>query len=67
MSVPTEGEIYAQLIEHLRLAQENAATLSHLTGFQRDRPGVANGWLAVSEGLKRFQRTVIQIATGRLN
>lgn len=33
MAVPTEAEVYTQMMEHLRKAQECAATISHLTGL----------------------------------
>lgn len=50
MNIPTEGEEYAKLIEHLRLAQEASAMLAHLV---RDESRTkATGWLTVSEGLK---------------
>lgn len=69
MSVPTRGEAYSQLIEWLRRAQEQSATLAHL---YRDDEGtgrtMAMGWLAVSEALKEMQRNVTLLATkGRLN
>lgn len=65
MSLPTEGEEYAKLIEHLRLAQECAATLSHLTGLN-DRKPTSRGWLLVQENLKRMQYVVTEIAKGKL-
>ena len=69
MSLPTHGEAYHQLIEHLRLGQEAASMLAHLRRAEGDAKGrmLADGWLAVSEGLKRMQSVVITIASGRLN
>jgi hypothetical protein len=68
MSLPTHGETYAKLIEHLRLAQEDAAMLAHIRRAEGDTKGriIADGWLTVSEGLKLFQRKVMQMAQGRL-
>ncbi len=62
MTVPTQGETFARLIEHLRLAQEAAATLSHLAHANSDR-SKAMGWMAVSENLKRSQSLVTDLAT----
>ena len=61
--IPTTGDTFAQLIEHIRLAQEAAAMLSHLRSEDR---AVANGWLIISEQLKRMQYMVTLMATKRL-
>lgn len=66
MSVPTIGEQYSQLMEHLRLAEENAAMIAHLHHAQ-DRRGWAVQWLKVSEGFKKMQHTLTELAMGRLN
>jgi hypothetical protein len=58
MSVPTKGEAFAVLIEHLRLAQENAATLSHLANDRQ----LAISWLKVSDLLRKVQHTVTSLA-----
>jgi len=65
MSVPTTGETYSKLIEHLRLAQEDAAMMAHLV---REQGGVkekvmADGWLAISEAIKLAQHKVTTLAT----
>lgn len=69
MSVPTQGEEYAKLIEFLRQAQESAYTLSHLTramsGSTKDN-ALADGWFAVGELMKRMQYQVTQLAQGHL-
>lgn len=69
MSVPTQGEEYTKLTEHIRLAQESAYTLSHLTramsGSSKDR-AIADGWFAVGELLKRVNHQIISIAQGKL-
>lgn len=64
MTVPTPGETYAKLMEHLRYAQEDAAMLSHLV--RDDDPVHAQGWLAVSEMLKLTQQSVTKLAMRRL-
>lgn len=61
MSIPTTGETFAKLIEHLRLAQEDAAMLAHLRADD-SRP-LAVAWLAVEEGLKKMVHNVTQLAT----
>ncbi len=68
MSVPTQGETLAQLIEHLKLAQELAYTQSHLTramGGRKDN-ALADGWYSIGELLKRVNHQVIQIGQGKL-
>lgn len=62
MSVPTQGEAYARLMENLRYAQENAAMLAHLANANDDRT-MAMGWLSVSELFKKVQRQVTDLAT----
>lgn len=60
----TSGETFAMLMEHLRLAQEDAAMLSHLHrayGTGADLV-LAKGWLNVSEGLKQMQERVTEFA-----
>jgi hypothetical protein len=61
MSMPTKGEEFAKLIEHLRLAQESASMLAHLN--RDDSALIAKGWLAVSEMLKLTQHNVTKLAT----
>ena len=63
MSVPNRNEVYDQLIEHLRLAQEAAATIGHL---HADDPitgkAKAMGFLAISEALREIQQNVRMVA-----
>ena len=69
MSIPTQGEGYAKLTEYLRLAQEEAYTLSHLTHSMSSSPkdkAIADGWFAIGEMLKRMNFQVIKIAQGRM-
>lgn len=69
MTVPTQGEEFAKLLHHLRSAQDTSATLAHLTraqGSKKDH-ALADGWIAVSELLKRMIYQVTTIAQGRLN
>lgn len=69
MGIPTQGESYAKITEYLRLAQEEAYTLSHLTrsmsSSSKDR-ALADGWFAVGELLKRVNFQVTEIAQGKL-
>jgi len=63
MTLPTQGEVFSQLLEHIRKAQEASATLAHLT---RDEDKLrAQGWLAVSEMFKLTQRNVTKLAMGK--
>lgn len=66
MSIPTEGETFSKVIEYIRKAQEETATLSHLTGLN-GHAAAAQGWLAVSEQLKVMQRVIIQIAKRKMS
>jgi hypothetical protein len=65
MSVPTQGEAYSKLMEHLRQAQEEAATLAHLANANDDRK-LAQGWLTVSENFKKMQHAVTTLAMRRM-
>ena len=63
ISVPTEGEEFAKMLEHLRHAQECAAMLAHLAnnyGAKGRRRAI--GWLGVSEQLKLTQHAVTELA-----
>lgn len=66
MSIPTTGESFAKLIEYIRKAQEEAATLAHLHNAN-DQRVLARGWLSISEMLKKTQHTIIQIASGKMH
>ena len=60
MGLPTRGELFSQLTEHLRKAQECTAMLAHIT---RDNDKVqAQGWLGVSELIKKFIHNITQFA-----
>jgi hypothetical protein len=61
MSLPTTGEQFTLLIEHLRHAQEAAAMLSHLEAD--NSPLVSRKWLDVSEMLKLTVEHITIIAT----
>ncbi len=68
MSVPTRGETYAKLIEHLRQAQDDAAMMAHLhntEGNDMDKL-LARGWLGTSEMLKLIAYQITELAKGRL-
>jgi hypothetical protein len=68
VSIPTQGEEYAKLMEHLRKAQESAAMLAHLINVQDNvkDAALAKGWLAISELFKMIQHKVTQLAMGKL-
>lgn len=69
MSIPTHGEEYTKLVEAIRHAQESAAMLAHLTRAQSSSKkdnALADGWIAVSELMKRLNHQVISLAQGRL-
>lgn len=68
MTIPTQGEEFAKLHTYLRQAQESAAMLAHLTRAQGQRKdkALADGWIAVSELLKRLVYQVTQIAQGKM-
>ena len=65
MSVPTEGDEFAKLTYHLRMAQEASATIAHLRNANDDRPS-AKAWLAISEGLKKFIQHVTMLAMRKM-
>jgi hypothetical protein len=62
MGVPTKGECFSELMEHLRKAEEAAAMLSHLANANDDRK-MAIGWLHASELFKKMQGQVTTLAT----
>ncbi len=66
MRVPTKGEVYSQLMEHLRLAQEASAMLSHLARANSENRN-ADGWLAISENFRKIQAVVTDLATKGLH
>jgi hypothetical protein len=68
MTVPTQGETFAKLLEHIRLAEEGAAMMAHLTrteGAAKDT-ALANGWLQISDLFHRVAIKVTELAQGRL-
>ena len=66
MSVPTQGETYAKLMEHIRKAQEQSAMMAHLVAAQDDR-SLAKQWLLVSESFKKMQYTLTELAKRGMN
>lgn len=68
MSTPTHADIYVQLNECLRKAQEHAATLAHLcnTSSSDKDKAQAKGWLMVSETFRLIQFRVNLLAQGKL-
>jgi hypothetical protein len=64
MRLPTSGETYSRLMEHLRKAQEESAMMAHLV--HDDNRELARQWLIVSENFKRMQYSLTRLGTGRL-
>ena len=64
MSLPSRGELFAELTEHLRKGAEAAAKIGHLTN-DTDGPSrvQAKGWLAVCQLLEEMVRRVTKLAT----
>jgi len=70
MSVPTQGETFSKLLEHIRKAEEEAAMMAHLVraqGAKAKDTAIANGWLSISELFRRVGLKVTDLAQGRLN
>lgn len=65
MGIPTQGECYAKLMEHLRKAQEESSMMAHLNKAD-NRHKLALAWLAVSEKFKAMQHQLTILAQGRL-
>lgn len=65
MSLPTESETFAKLLEHLRKAQEEAATLGHLCAD--NEPTRSHGWLGISELLGRMVVQTTKLAMRKWN
>ena len=63
MGTPTRGEVYAQLLEHCRKAEEAAAMLGHLANAEGNTgTNFARAWLMVSEQFKKMQYAVTELA-----
>lgn len=60
MAIPTSGEVFAQLIEHIVKAQEASAMLAHLEADNNKLQ--SQGWLAVSEMFKMTRENVTKLA-----
>jgi len=68
VSVPTQGEEFAKLLEHMRKSQDSAYMLAHLTraqGSKKDH-ALADGWIAVGELFKRQIWQVTELAKGHI-
>lgn len=66
MSIPTRGEVFQQLIEHLRKSQEAAAMMGHLINMQDGNHMdalLAKGWIGISELLKKMVNDVTVLAS----
>lgn len=65
-SVPTEGDEFAKLTYHLRMAQEAAAMIAHLNKANDDHAR-SRTWLNVSSLMQKLIHQVTQIAMRRAN
>ena len=68
-SVPTMGEQFAKFLHHMGEAQSCAAMLAHLYRAQANdgkSRALADGWISISEMLKRQIFQVTKIAQGKL-
>jgi len=65
MSVPTMGECYARLTEHLIKAQEEAAMIGHLFNAE-GRSQMGRMWIETSDKLKKINYQLTLLAQGRL-
>lgn len=68
MSVPTRGETFAKLIEHMRKAQEDAAMMAHLhntEGNDMDK-ALARGWLGITELIDRMIYQITELAKNKM-
>ncbi len=67
--VVTRGEVYAELCEHLIRVQELMAVMGHLHNTEDNHMDklLAQGWLGMSELIKRVNHGVAELARGRLN
>ena len=69
MTVPTRGEIYSKLLEHIHMAEEHSASMGHLHNTE-DGHGdkrIAKEFYKLSEGFRRLAIVVTHLAQGRLN
>ena len=60
---PSEADTFAQLLEHLRLAQECAAVIGHLRKANDDHI-TGDMWILVAEMFKKTEKRVTQLAMG---
>lgn len=67
ITVPTEAEEYAKLMEFLIRCQESASMLAHLSNnYGPKGRSRAIGWLAVEQQFKLTQAVITRLATGKL-
>lgn len=69
MSVPSRGEVFHRLIDHIKQLIDCCALMAHLhntEGSDKDKK-LAVGWLMMSELFKKLQHQVTLLGQGRLN
>lgn len=68
MSVPTRGEVYAKLLESMRMCEEHSAMMAHLYNAEGLRgTELGRAWLRVSENFNRMNKGITMLATRGLN
>ena len=69
MAVPSRGEVFSKMLEHLREAQSCASTLAHL--YRADSGGIAfqmsKGWLLIEDMLNKMCQRITLMGQGKLH
>lgn len=69
MAVPTKGEVFAKLLDHLREAQSCASTMAHL--YRADSGGIAfqmaKGWLLIEDLINKMCHRITIMGQGKLH
>jgi len=69
MGVPTPGEVLAKLIQDIAHAQEGMAMMGHLVkadASNKKQVALGDGWIALSELMRRVNHQVIEMAKSKL-
>ncbi len=69
MAVPSKGEVFSKMLDHLRDAQSCASTLAHL--YRADSGGIAmqlsRGWLLIEDLINKLCHKITLMGQGKLN
>lgn len=69
MGVPTPGEVLSKLIMDIAHTQEGMAMMGHLVkadSSNAKQRALGDGWIALSELMKRVNHQVIEMAKSKL-